>query len=111
VRKGLVALAVIVVLVGAAVAAVPVLERHAAAEIKRQIEQGGGATVDEVSVGLFERKIKLLNLKSRAAAEVSVGRWEASGLAWPLSELLRGRVPRAGAGAIRCRRAASSSRR
>jgi hypothetical protein len=96
VRKGLVALAVIVVLVGAAVAAVPVLERHAAAEIKRQIEQGGGATVDEVSVGLFERKIKLLNLKSRAAAEVSVGRWEASGLAWPLSELLRGRVPLAG---------------
>jgi len=96
VRKGLVALAVVVVLAGAAIAAVPVLERHAAAEIKRQIEQDGTTSVDEVSVGLFERKIKLLNLRSRAEAEVSVGRWEASGLAWPLSELLSGRAPLAG---------------
>ncbi|MBV8166566.1 MAG: hypothetical protein JO021_07215 [Alphaproteobacteria bacterium] len=95
-RKGLVALAVVVILVGAAIAAVPVLERHAAAEIKRQIELAGAATVDEVSVGLFDRKIKLLNLRSSADAEVSVGRWEASGLAWPLSELLSGRAPLAG---------------
>ncbi len=95
-RKGLVALAVVVVLAGAAIAAVPVLERHAAAEIKRQIELGGTATVDEVSVGLFDRKIKLLNLKSQDSAEVRVGRWEASGLAWPLSELLSGRAPLAG---------------
>ena len=95
-RKGLVALAVVVVVVGAAIAAVPVLERHAAAEIKRQIQLDGTATVDEVSVGLFERRIKLLNLRLKAAAEVSVGRWEASGLAWPLGELLSGRAPLAG---------------
>lgn len=95
-RKSVVALAAIVILAGAAVAAVPVLERHAAAEIKRQIEQDGTASVGDVSVSLFERKIKLLNLKSKAPTEVAIGRWEASGLAWPLGELLSGRAPLAG---------------
>jgi hypothetical protein len=96
VRKGLWALAAVVVLAVAAVAAVPIVERHAAAEIKRQIERNGTATVDEVSVGLFKRSIRLRNLKSSSASQISVGRWEASGLAWPIGELLSGNTPLAG---------------
>jgi hypothetical protein len=97
VRKSIIALIAVVVLAGAAVAAVPVIERHAAAGIKSEIERAGTAKVDEVSVGLLARRVTLLNLKSKsAAAELSIGRWEASGLAWPLDELLTGRTPLAG---------------
>jgi hypothetical protein len=97
VRKSVIALAAVVVLAGAAVAAVPVIERHAAASVKSEIERGGTAKVDEVSVGLLARRVTLLNLKSESAAEeLNVGRWEASGLAWPISELLAGRTPLAG---------------
>jgi hypothetical protein len=97
VRKSVIALVAVVVLAGAAVAAVPVIERHAAAGIKSEIERDGTAKVDEVSVSLLARRITLLNLKSKSAVEeLSVGRWQASGLAWPLSELLAGRTPLAG---------------
>jgi hypothetical protein len=97
VRKSIIALVAVVVLAGAAVAAVPVIERHAAAGIKSEIERDGTAKVDEVSVSLLARRITLLNLKSKSAVEeLSVGRWQASGLAWPLSELLAGRTPLAG---------------
>lgn len=96
-RKSVIALVATVVLAGAAVAAVPVIEQHAAAGIKNEIERGGTAKVDEVSVGLLARRVTLVNLKSRsAAAELSIGRWEASGLAWPIGELLAGRTPLAG---------------
>lgn len=91
-KKAFVALAAVAVLVVAAVAAVPLVEQHAAQEVKTGIESGG-STVDEVSVGLFDRRIRLLNLKS---PDVSVGRWEASGLAWPIGELLAGRTPLSG---------------
>jgi hypothetical protein len=97
VRKSLIASIAVVVLGGVAAAAVPVFERHVAAGIKSEIERGGTAKVDEVRVGLFSRRISLVNLKSRGAAEeLSIGRWEASGLAWPLGELLAGRTPLAG---------------
>jgi len=97
VRKSVIALIAVVVLAGAAVAAVPVIERHAAASIKSEIERNGTAKVDEVSVGLFARRVTLLNLKSKTAMEeLNVGRWQASGLAWPISELLAGRTPLAG---------------
>jgi hypothetical protein len=97
VRKSVIALIAAVVLAGAAVAAVPVIEQHAAASIKSEIERAGTAKVDAVSVGLFARRVTLLNLKSKGPAEeLSVGRWEASGLAWPIGELLAGRTPLAG---------------
>lgn len=93
-RKSVIALVAAVVVVGAAVAAVPVIERHAAAGIKSEIERAGTARVDEVSVGLFARRVTLVNLKSSSASEeLNVGRWEASGLAWPIGELLAGRTP------------------
>jgi hypothetical protein len=99
VRKRFTALISVVVLAGAAIAAVPVIERHAAAGIKSEIERGGTAKVDEVSVGLLARRVTLVNLRSRSAAEeLSVGRWEASGLAWPIGELLAGRTPLSGFG-------------
>jgi hypothetical protein len=75
VRKSVIALVAVVVLAGAAAAAVPVIERHAAASIKSEIERGGTARVDEVSVGLLARRVTLLNLKSKGAAEeLNVGR-------------------------------------
>jgi hypothetical protein len=97
VRKSVIALVAVVVLAGAAAAAVPVIERHAAASIKIEIEHAGTDKVDEVSVSLLARRVTLMNLKSKSAAEeLSIGRWEASGLAWPIGELLAGRTPLAG---------------
>lgn len=98
-RKRAIALIAVVVLAGAAIVAVPMIERHAAAGIKNEIERGGTANVDDVSVGLLARRVTLVNLKSKSAeSELSIGRWEASGLAWPIGELLAGRTPLAGFG-------------
>lgn len=92
-RKSVIALIAVVILAGAAVAVVPVIERQAADGIKSEIERDGVTKVDAVSVGLLARRVTLLNLKS---PDLSVGRWEASGLAWPIGELLAGRTPLAG---------------
>jgi hypothetical protein len=94
-KKSVIAAVAAVAVAGAAVAAVPVVQGYAAARIKAEIERGGG-TVGGVEVGLFDRRVELRDLKSTRGAEISIGRWEASGLAWPLEELLRGRTPLAG---------------
>ena len=110
-RKSVIALVAVVVLAGAAVAAVPVIERHAAASIKSEIERNGTAKVDEVSVSLLARRVTLVNLKSKSAAEeLNVGRWEASGLALAASCWPAARRWRAFAGAIHSGPARSSSR-
>jgi hypothetical protein len=96
VKKLLIAAVVVVLLIGGAVAAVPLVEKHAAAQIKVEIERDGTTTVGAVEVGLFERRILLTNLRSRQFGEVTVGRWQASGLAWPLDELIKGRTPVSG---------------
>ena len=96
-RKSVIAVAAVVLLAGAAVAAVPIVERHAAAEIKRGLETNGATKVGEVEVGLFDRRVRLLNMStSGPGTTLTVARWEASGLAWPLDELLRGRTPLGG---------------
>ena len=95
-KKKVIAAAVVIVLAGAAVAAVPIMESQAAGRIKTEIERDGTNKVGTVEVGLFERRITLLDLKSTGGPELSIGRWEASGLAWPLDELLRGRTPLSG---------------
>lgn len=95
-RKGIIAAAAIVVIVVAAVAAVPVLERYAAEQFRIGMERDGTTKVGAVEVSLFERRITLRDLVSTGGTEVSVGRWEVSGLDWPLSELLRGRTPLSG---------------
>ncbi len=107
--KVIAALAV-VVLAGAAVAAVPIVESHAAASIKTEIERDGTTKVGTVEVGLFERRVALLDLKSTGDAALSVGRWEASGLAWPLGELIRGRTPLAGSSSRRAQRPVLAAR-
>ncbi len=95
-KKKIIAAIAVVALAGAAVAAVPIVESHAAASIKTEIERDGTTKVGNVEVGLFERRITLLDPKSTSGAALSVARWDASGLAWPLGELIRGRTPLAG---------------
>lgn len=95
-RKLLVAAFVLVLLVGGAVVAVPQVEKHAAAQIKLEIERDGKTTVGTVEVGLFDRRIALTDLRAKQFGEITIGRWQASGLAWPLDELIRGRTPISG---------------
>lgn len=95
-KKGIIAAAVVVVIVAATVAAVPMLERYAAEQFKLGMERDGTTKVGAVDVSLFERRITVRDLASTGGTEVSVGRWEVSGLDWPLSELLRGRTPLSG---------------
>ena len=77
-------------------AAVPLVEKHAAAQIKAEMERDGTTTVGAVEVGLFDRRILLTDLRSRQLGEITIGRWQASGLAWPLDELIKGRTPVSG---------------
>jgi len=96
VNKGVIAGIAAIALVGIGAAAVPVVEEYAAGRIKAEIERYGTATVGRVEVGLLGRSIALTDLKSSRDADVSVGRWQASGLGWPLAELMQGRTPLAG---------------
>jgi hypothetical protein len=96
VKKGVIAGIVAVVLAGIGAAAVPALQEYAAARIKAGIESDGTTTVGRVEVGLLDRRVALTDIKSSHGAGLSVGRWEASGLGWPLAELMRGRTPLAG---------------
>ena len=95
-RKSLVAALAVVVVAGAAVVAVPVIERRAAQQIKADMERGGQATVGSVEVGLFDRKIAVKDMHLKQPGDISIGHWEASGLAWPMSELIAGRTPFSG---------------
>jgi hypothetical protein len=95
-KKSVIGAAIAIAVVGIVVAAVPIVEQYAAARIKDEIEKGSGATVGKVEVGLFDRRIALHDLKSTLGAEIGIGRVEASGLAWPIEELLQGRTPIAG---------------
>jgi hypothetical protein len=96
VKKLVVAAAVVILLIGGAVAAVPLVEKHAAAQIKAEMEHDGKTTVGAVEVGLFDRRILVTDLRSRQSGEITIGRWQASGLAWPVDELLKGRTPFSG---------------
>lgn len=88
-------LIVVVVLVGGAVAAVPFIERQAAAQIKADMARDG-TQVETVAVGLFDRRITLTNLRGKSRGEITISHWEASGIAWPLDELIQGRTPASG---------------
>ena len=95
-NKGLIAGAVAIGLVATGVMAVPVVERYASIRIKAEIERDGSSTVGGVEVGLLARSIALTDLKSSRQADMSIGRWRASGLGWPMAELMQGRTPLAG---------------
>ena len=95
-RKSIVAALAVVVVAGAAMLTVPLVERHAAARIKADLERDGRTKVGSVEVGLFARKIVLENVQAHRFGEITVGHWEASGLTWPIAELVKGRTPFAG---------------
>jgi hypothetical protein len=97
VRKGAIALVAVALLAGALVAAVPILEERAAAEVKAAVESDGSAKVGKVEVGLFARRIVLEDLRfTDNGGGGSIKRAEGAGLAWPLGELLSGRTPLTG---------------
>jgi hypothetical protein len=96
VKKLLAAAVVLVLVIGGAVLAVPLVEKRAADQIKSEIERDGTTTVGTVEVSLLNRRILLTNLQGRQFGEITIGRWQASGIAWPLEELIRGHTPMSG---------------
>jgi hypothetical protein len=96
VRKTAIAAVAVIAILGLGAAAVPLAEEYSASQIKAGIELDGMATVDSVDVGLLNRRITLNKLHFRRVGDVSIGKWEASGLSWPIGELLRGHTPLAG---------------
>ena len=93
-RKGIIAGLVLLGLVGICLAAVPFVQIHIADLLKAEIERSGTTKVGSVEVALFDRQVVLLDVKStRHAGEMTIGRAEASGIDWPIRELLQGRTP------------------
>ena len=95
-RKFVVAAAAVVALVAAAALALPVAEKFFADSIKAQLDRDGFVSVSSVEVGLLDRRIAFNDLRSKQFNGLSARRWEASGLAWPLGELLKGSTPVSG---------------
>jgi hypothetical protein len=95
-RKAVIAGVLVVALAAAAAAALPVAEKLLADNIEAQIDRDGAISVGSVEVGLLDRRITLHDVKSRQLNGVTAARWEASGLSWPIGELLEGRTPLSG---------------
>ena len=91
-RRGLVAVLAVGALVGVGVAGLPVAERYAASRIKAEIERAGQASVGIVEVGLIDRRVVLTDFRSRAFGDLTIRRWETSGIAEPFGDLLAGRT-------------------
>ena len=91
-RKSVVALGAVLALIGIGAAAIPFAEGFAASRLKAGLAQNG-VQVETVTVGLLDRSIALRNVAGGANGELKVDEWQASGLAWPLDELLKGRLP------------------
>ncbi|MGD9885599.1 MAG: hypothetical protein AB7U95_36415 [Reyranella sp.] len=93
-KKGIIAGLVLLGLIGICLAAVPLIQIHVADLLKAEIERSGTTKVGSVEVALFDRQIVLLDVKTtRPAGEMTIGRVDASGLDWPIRELLQGRTP------------------
>ncbi|MDB5489203.1 MAG: hypothetical protein JWQ58_2918 [Reyranella sp.] len=91
-RKSVVAIGAVIALIGIGAAAIPFAEDYAATRLKAGLAQGG-VKVETVKVGLLDRSITLRNVAGGPNGELKIDEWEASGLAWPLDELLKGRAP------------------
>lgn len=91
-RKSLVAIGAVIALIGIGAAAIPFAEDFAATRLKAGLAQGG-VKVETVKVGLLDRSIVLSGVSGGPNGELKIDEWEASGLAWPLDELLKGRAP------------------
>ena len=95
-RSLLVGAAVLAGLAVAAIAAFPVTERWLAGTIRNSLQRDGNARVEAVSVDLLERRVTITGLSLRSGLELRIGRLEASGLAWPLAEMVKGHFPLTG---------------
>ena len=91
-RKAVVALGAVLALIGIGAAAIPFAEDSAASRLKAGLAQNG-VQVETVTVGLLDRSVALRNVAGGPNGELKVDEWQASGLAWPLGELLKGRLP------------------
>lgn len=91
-RRSVLVLGAVLALVGIGAAAVPFAEDFAASRLKSDLAQNG-VQVEMVKVGLFARSVSLRNVAGGPNGELKIDEWEASGLAWPLNELLKGRLP------------------
>ena len=91
-RKSLVAIGAVLALIGIGIAAIPLAEGFAASRLKAGLAQNG-VQVETVTVGLLDRSIALRNVVGGPNGELKVEEWQASGLAWPLDELLKGSLP------------------
>lgn len=91
-RKSVVALGVVLALIAIGAAAIPFAESFAASRLKAGLARNG-IQVETVAVGLLDRSVALGNVTGGPNGELKVEEWQASGLAWPLDELLKGRLP------------------
>lgn len=94
-KKSVVVLGAVIALIGIGAAAIPFAEGFAASRLKASLAQND-VEVETVTVGLLDRSIALRNVAGGPNGELKVEEWQASGLAWPLDELLKGRLPFSG---------------
>src|SRR5262245_43208649 len=80
-------------IVVAAIAALPTLAAFLAAKVKTALERGGQVSVGKVEVGLLQRRLTLLDVHSQRQGDFAAKRWQATGLAPSLADLLHGRLP------------------
>ncbi|MBS0549584.1 MAG: hypothetical protein JSR24_17655 [Proteobacteria bacterium] len=96
-KKLVIALAVLLVLAGAAAAVLPLAETYLADRVRSEIERGGTVTVRSAEIGLLDRRITLNEVRPvRPDGGLSAERWQISGMSWPLDEILHGRTPLSG---------------
>lgn len=92
-RRSLVAVIVISGLAGLGAVSVPFLEDQSALRIKETVDRSGSHTVGSVDVSLLARRVTFHDMRNRNAPDFAIGRMQVSGLAWPLGDLLSGRLP------------------
>ncbi|MEI6204155.1 MAG: hypothetical protein WCP68_19585, partial [Enhydrobacter sp.] len=95
-RKIVIAAAFVVALIAGAALSLPVAEKYFADSMRAQIDRDGVLSVGSIEVGLLDRRITFHDLRSKQVSGMTATRWEVSGLAWPLAELLKGRTPLSG---------------
>jgi hypothetical protein len=93
VRRSAVAVAAAIVVIALGAASVPLAETYVAGRIKAEIERNGAATVDRVEVGLFDRHVTLVDIRSQEVGDFSARRLETSGLSGSFGDFLQGRTP------------------
>jgi hypothetical protein len=92
-KAAIVFVVLLAVLGGTCAVALPVVERYFAQNIKEQIDREGTFSVGAVEVSLFDRGVTMHDIKPKAGVGLSAARWQASGLSWPLEEILKGHTP------------------